>query len=303
MKRIAETIVKEICQLRENDTPLPFKLTLSDIATNFNASVTPVLEAIDELISGKVIHKKANGRLELLPYPKEYDPEKVFQNSGLDIQKKNQREIVVLSIKGSNVFLREQAFADRYGVGRTVIRRIFSENAWIGLLQHMARRGWKVHPFQINEMKDYLMVREMMEVRALHLAGPHLEVSVLEKLFESNRNDKFTNHLPEEGDKPNLDDNLHEYLIEKSGNIFIQRFFKQYGHYYKTLFNFATPEMSLELEMADQHRGILLELLGKNWNKAADILTLHIQRQEPIMENLLNSIQQSSKELKYEKYR
>jgi DNA-binding FadR family transcriptional regulator len=89
---------------------------------------------------------------------------------------------------------------------------------------------------------------------------------------------------------PRLDNHLHRYLIEKSGNAYIRDFFDHSGLYYTMLFDFAAPEASVVSEMAAQHREILTALLAEDWIHAREALARHIRAQVPIVRRLLEKI-------------
>ena len=99
----------------------------------------------------------------------------------------------------------------------------------------------------------YLEIREALELKAFDLAKSHLGHSRLEKMLAGNQ-------VTAEGEPPQLDNRLHQYLIEKSRNRYIQSFFRQ----------------------------ILEALIAKHWAKARKALSDHIWAQRPILRSLLD---------------
>ncbi len=98
------------------------------------------------------------------------------------------------------------------------------------------------------------------------------------------------NPVTAEGEPPRLDNRLHQYLIERSGNRYMQSFFRQYtATYYTAVFDYAAPEAHVVAEMSSQHRQILEALIAKHWAKARQALSDHIWAQRPILKNLLNT--------------
>jgi DNA-binding GntR family transcriptional regulator len=149
------------------------------------------------------------------------------------------------------------------------------------LIEHVPRCGWRVRPFDEDDLKSYLVVRETLELKALDLARPKLVNADLRRMLEGNAPD---------GGSARLDNDLHAYLIARSGNVYIREFFDRNGTYYSTLFDFAAPETSVVDAMAAQHRDVLLALIARNWPRARRALAHHIQAQEPIVRELLRKL-------------
>ena len=53
-------------------------------------------------------------------------------------------EIIRSSLSGEARYLREDQTAQKYGVGRTVVRQVFGHLAGSGMLEHLPRRGWRI---------------------------------------------------------------------------------------------------------------------------------------------------------------
>jgi len=192
------------------------------------------------------------------------------------------REVMLASLQREPVHLREEALAEKHQVGRSVIRQSLGRLAGAGLIDHVPRRGWLVHPIQEDDLTAYLEVREVLELKALDLARPRIETADLLPMLEDNA-------AVEEDQSPRLDNRLHEYLITKSGNRYIQNFFRQYtATYYTSAFDYAAPEAHVVAEMATQHRAILEALTARKWAHAREALVRHIRAQRPVLIRLLD---------------
>ena len=267
---------------------LPCKLTLPGLAEHYEVSVSPVRSAIADLIDEGVIRKQPNGRLVVggvkgrltaTSRPKAVRPPPTSQDWDQALVK----EIMIAGLDRDAVYLREEALAGKYEIGRSVIRQSLGRLAGAGLIEHVPRCGWLVHPIQEDDMCAYLEIREALELKALDLAKPHLECSQLEQMLADNS-------LTAEGESPRLDNRLHQYLIQASRNRYIQGFFRQYtATYYTSVFDYAAPEAHVVAEMASQHRQILEALIAKHWAKARQALSDHIWAQRPILKGLLDS--------------
>jgi len=142
--------------------------------------------------------------------------------------------------------------------------------------------GWLVHPLREKDVRAYLEVREILELKALGLARPRLVRSDLETMLEGNP-------LPKAGQPARLDNHVHQYLVDKSQNRYLRDFFRQYiARYYTMLFDYAAPEASVVAEMARQHRQILRALIRRDWPRARKSLSDHIRSQGAVLTRLLS---------------
>lgn len=282
------TFIKEDlkARLRAGDG-LPEKLTLAALSDHYQVSFTPVRQALQELIGEQVLCKGANGRMSVnsaarcghgdnSPLPEPPLP-------AAEIESALAGEIIQMSLRGETDYLREEITAERFGIGRTVLRQMLNRLAGKGLVEHLPRRGWQVRRFNEAEMIAYLQVRESLELKALELARPHIVPADLKRMLRGNR--------PEPGhDADRLDNYLHRYLIEKSGNRYIKEFFDRHGVYFAMLFDYAAPEANVVRTMARQHRAILRAMLRGDWPAARKSLAHHIRSQRPIVQRLLQQI-------------
>jgi DNA-binding GntR family transcriptional regulator len=262
----------------------PADLTLSALSRHYGVSFTPVREAIRDLIAEGVLAKQRNGRLQvhaeqtepLAPAPN--GMASAPPNRAAELETALAGEVISLSLRGESEYLREEATALRFGVGRTAIRQALAHLAGRGLVIHVPRCGWRVREFDEADLDNYLDVRELLELKALDLARPRLVAADLRRMLAGN---------VAGGSSPRLDNNLHRYLIDKAGNAYIRDFFDRHGAYYTTLFDFAAPETHVMAAMARQHRAILRALIDGDWPRARRALSQHIRGQRPIVTDLI----------------
>ncbi|TWT79143.1 DNA-binding transcriptional regulator CsiR [Planctomycetes bacterium CA13] len=291
---LAAYIREDLKQRIQSQQKLPCKLTLPGLATHYQVSITPVRTAVAKLIAEGVVRKQSNGRLDVIPRrsptggvtAKAIGPPK----TAADWDQTLVEEVMVASLERDAVHLREEALAQKYDIGRSVIRQSLSRLAGAGLIEHVPRRGWRVHPIQGEDLCAYLEIREALELKALELAKPHLVRQDLDQMLEGNP--------PTPGHElPRLDNRLHKYLIEKSGNRYIQNFFGQYtAAYYTAVLDRAAPEAHVVAEMAAQHRQILKALVAKHWARARRALSEHIQAQHPIAMKMVDVLLEEARD-------
>ena len=271
---LAEKIEHDLrTRILAGETP-PYPLTLSGIAAHFNVSLMPVRRAVAVLIADDFLHQRDNRRLainparhgaspggEPAPFADHDQPERLIEDM-----------IVGMSLRGDETFLREEATADRFDIGRTVVRRIFSRLAGGRMIEHVPRCGWKVRPYREKEMLDYLDLRETLELHALELARDRLDRNVMRKLLAANE--------PTPDGRPQLDNRLHQHWIDRADNRYLQDFFQQYGIYFQALFDRAVLDDNMVARAAGEHRDILSALLANKNADAGAALVAHIRGQK-----------------------
>jgi DNA-binding GntR family transcriptional regulator len=274
---IATFIKQDLKQRIQSGATLPANLSLADLSRHYEVSITPVRDAIQMLIDDGYLRKLENRRIEV-------NPQKIgIGGDGESISPPRRpsdwdelllNEVMHASLSLAAVYLRESAIAEKHQVGRSIIRSTFARFAGAGLLDHVPRRGWRVHPVRTEDMEAYLAVREALELMALDAARPNIERADIVALLE--------------GEHHALNDAMHRYIIEKSGNRYISGFFRQFvSRYYTKLFYFAAPEAAVVDEMTAQHQRILEALLENDWPRARAELSQHIRAQKAVLQTLL----------------
>jgi DNA-binding GntR family transcriptional regulator len=286
---ISQYIERDLAGRIGTNQDLPAQLTLHSLSRHYGVSPTPVREAIRRLLADGVLVRQGNGRLDVNRAGRGFGGGVCHGDAGeqkpprraLDLASDLEAEVIRKSLRGEGDYLREEATAERFGVGRTAIRQAFLQLAGRGLIVHVPRCGWRVRTFDEADMAAYLEVREVLENKALSLARPHLIDADLRRILAGNASRKGG---------PRLDNSLHRYLVEKSGNDYLRDFFNRHGAYYTSLLDFAAPETHVVAAMARQHRKILRALLAQDWPQARRELARHIRAQRPIVGDLLKRI-------------
>lgn len=267
---------------REAPTPL----TLQSLADFYGVSFTPVRAAVSELIEEGVLTKAPNRRLipnKRLGAASDAGGASAPPEPPTDMFEIIADDLVRQSLNGESVYLREEATAEHYDISRSAIRNIFHRLAGTGLLDHVPRRGWRLRPFRQDDLQAFIEVREVLELKALDLAAPHLVDADLRKMLEDNV-------VPEsENEAPRADNSLHGYLLEKASNVYITDFLERQGRYYRVLFNWESQDRQTIMTTARQHREILQALLKRDWPAARKALAYHIRFNHPILGKVVSS--------------
>ncbi len=284
--KISNHIINDIKSRITNGHPLPQKLTIANLAEAYNVSTTPVRIAIKALIDQNILIKHNNGRLEITKKNlKTADtiPTPTITNQTDAIFIQLSQVILKESLTSNEVFLREQSTSEQYNIGRTVVRQLFSKLAGAGMLEHIPRRGWLIRQYREEDMDAYLEVRETLELKSLDLAMPYLDTADLKKLLKGNTQTPNSNVI-------NINNDLHQYWINRSDNRYITEFFERHSRYYDSLFDYATIKNDVTKQMANQHCLIINALLNDQLDIAKENLVHHIRDQHPMLQRTLNSI-------------
>ena len=283
---ISSTIAEDLRRRIRAGSAIPFPLTLKGIAGHFSVSMMPARVAVAALLEEQFLLRDGSGRLRANVRRRSRGPQpQVPAEQPVSVAPPEDAiasHIIRLSLSGEEAFLREETVSEQFGIGRTVLRRIFSRLVGEGVLQHVPRRGWRPKPYREQDMLDYLVVRESMELLALNASRDALSPDVLESLLSANR------VLPD--GSVCLDNRLHQYWIDLSGNRYIQDFFRQSGRYHEYLFTRAAEREGFAAQRAAEHREILNALLAQQWDRAANALAAHIRAQRDHVAGLLCDI-------------
>lgn len=300
--RISDLVAQDLRQCIDSGRELPCPLTIAALASHYKVSQSPIRTAVEQLIEWKFLCKLKNGRLTVNPEKqgkRQNDSDQIISPAQLQQDRARLIDrlaeyIVLQSLAGEERFLREEATAEKFQIGRAYTRQVFSELSGRGLLEHVARRGWRIHPFSLEDMLQFLEIREVLECKALRLAKDELDRAELLRMLEGNpdpdtvRGDSFEDEVNNE---------IHGYLIRKSGNRYITDFFQRHGLYFAKLFDLAAFDVSTRRIMATQHRGILLNMLEGRWEAAEQALAIHVRSQQPEVRELLQRFKASPESL------
>lgn len=284
---ISNYIREDLTQRLRTGQELPCQLTIDSLSEMYNVSFTPVRVAVAGLIDDGLLAKGANRRLVIpqqsqcseaavkLPEAEVKPPEPPRDLFGV-----LSGDLIRLSLEGNQIYLREEVTAEKYGVSRSMIRNVLHRLAGEGILDHIPRRGWRLRPFRQEDLQSYVHVRESLELTALNLSLPKLDQTKLTEILDKNV-------FPGESDQsPVIDESLHSYLIETSGNQYIKEFFERQGRYYRLLFQWEDRDLAAAMETVRQHREILTFLLNKNWVAARKSLSRHILTNHPVLNRI-----------------
>jgi DNA-binding GntR family transcriptional regulator len=274
---MSKTLAQFIADDLRTHPPAPEEsLTLAALAVRYGVSLTPVRQAVHTLTQAGVLEKSVTGRLRYLGSKPAAAavPRRAWEAE-------LRAEVLRVALRGDQEFLREEALAERFTIGRTVLRQELHRLAGQGFVEHVPRCGWRARELTLSAVEDWLRVRERLELLALEQAWPQLDQAVLTRFREGNVGAQ-------------LDNALHSYLIACAQSPLLDTLFAQHGAYFAALFDHAAPETQMEEAMAAQHRAILDALLDRDLDRAAATLSAHIRAQRRIVEKLLSQLREGA---------
>jgi DNA-binding GntR family transcriptional regulator len=129
-------------------------------------------------------------------------------------------------------------------------------------------------------LAEFIDMRVVLELHALELAMPNLVREDLESMLEKmERADASTSPLL-------VDNALHAYFVEKSGNRYIKEFFDRHGKYLELLLIYQAEHPSihgLRKQAIREHREVLVALLRGDLAGAKLALEAHIRSPLPAL--------------------
>lgn len=265
------------------DRDIPDNLTLHGLSRHYDVSTTPVRLAVDELLSEKFLVRRDNGRLAVNPRKVGSLPDVQLPappRQPRDYHAEITRDLIRKSLSGPSEFIREDQTAEKYGIGTAAVREAFQRLAGQGVLHHHPRRGWELRPFRRKDFEDYLRVREALELIALDAAWKHLDDERLKAIDAGNRLPKTNRQHPQ------IDDSLHEYLVEKADNLYVRDFFERHGNYFEMLFAWDARDRESAIETVRQHHEILAAMLRRDIRATRKALVHHIRTNYALLKNL-----------------
>lgn len=229
------------------------------------ANESSEVQGIDDSLSDEVFATLWGNDRNTLPTAVDYAYEQIWKQLVFVHEQKEQR-------------LSDVVLAEKLGVSRTPVRQALERLVQDGLVRSDPRRGFWVRTFTAQDIHEIYDLRCALEVLALRLAAPHLDPadlrSQLTLLYQVRAQlDQHPVSLFLQ-----CDFRLHTLFIRASGN-------SRLIHYLSTLrsqfsvFQVKDTRNPMRMEPTlDDHEQILLALLEKNIEKAAELLAAHIVR-------------------------
>lgn len=169
--------------------------------------------------------------------------------------------------------LRQDHIAEEFGASHVPVREAFRRLEAQGLVVSEPRRGVRVAPFDISEVKEVAEMRAALEVLALRHAAPHLTAAILNAADDARRRGDKSQDVRSWEDANRT---FHRLILAPCG---MPRLLASIDdlHAASARFLFATWRSNWETHTDQDHRTILLALRQGQIDLAASTLTRHVQ--------------------------
>jgi len=193
------------------------------------------------------------------------------------IKKILERRIVNLDINpGEKINLNE--LEEEFEVSRAPLREALQNLVEKGLVEVKPRVGYFAVHLDTGQIKDICEMRKLLEVYALEKSIDKISRTKLKTLKEKTLKIK-KGEIPQEevrGVFDEIDDQLHELLIFKANNQFLQDFTERLHNLIR-----LTRHLNERLEAANkEHLQLIRSILDKDLLKSKKILKLHLNNVE-----------------------
>lgn len=195
------------------------------------------------------------------------------------------REDILTNRYPPNTPLPEETIAAEFDVSRAPVREALRRLAAEGLVKVIPRQGAVVSSFSRQEFLDAYQVREALEVLAVRLAIPRMDVSDIKELEELHK--RMAEHAEREEIDAffRLNAAFHSLFVDRSGNEKLQEMYypltSQLRRYYlPSLYLRGGMEQTIE-----EHKEILEAVKADDVELATQLLSEHIREVQQALES------------------
>lgn len=189
--------------------------------------------------------------------------------------------------------LMEIHLANRLGVSRTPIREAIRKLELEGLVTMIPRRGAEVANITEKNLKDVLEVRRALESLAIELACDRITEETKHELEERLQKVEEAVRTKDTSLIASADVAFHDMIVEASGNNRLIQLVSNLGEQmYRYRFEYI-KDVSKHSQIMSEHKIMFNCIIGKDKEKAAQIVKAHIDNQE---EAIMRKIQKEQNE-------
>lgn len=197
-----------------------------------------------------------------------------------DVVFKTLRKAILLGELEPGERLREVELASRMGVSRTPIREAIRMLELEGLVTMIPRCGALVSQITMQGLKDVLEVRTALEELAIRLACDRITEEQLDRLREAMREFEKSTGSKKEVRIAEADVRFHDIIIEASKNEKLMQMISNLSEqFYRYRYEYV-KDAKRHGALIEEHRNMFECIQRNDKDRAAEIMRLHIARQE-----------------------
>lgn len=174
----------------------------------------------------------------------------------------------------------ESALARQLGVSQAPIREAIRDLVMMGFLETKPYKGASVRTFSARDLHEIYSVRAALEALATREAAAQItdeDIRALRQIYQRMLNAAKSGDLVE---TTRLNNEFHEYILQRSGNHLIVRLWKTLLMGQWTVYSARHSELGL-MRIAERHQDVIDALATRDPHLAEEAMRRHIEEVMP----------------------
>ncbi|MEN3008603.1 GntR family transcriptional regulator [Pseudothermotoga sp.] len=171
----------------------------------------------------------------------------------------------------------ERKLTEIYKVSRTPIREVLRMLMEDGLIELNGKKGYTVKKLSLEDFVEIYTAREAIEGAAARLACRRREPELIEKLNKLKENLKLVDIDKDPAQGVALGRQLHDLLIEYSGNKILKKFYEKLRLLTNMTRNITKRSVEIEKRSRDDHVKIIEAILSGDEAKVEELMRKHLR--------------------------
>ncbi len=172
----------------------------------------------------------------------------------------------------------ERKLTEVYGVSRTPIREVLRMLMEDGLIELNGKKGYTVRKLTLEDFVEIYTAREAIEGAAARLACRNRNEELIQKLQKLKQELELVDIGSDPAEGVALGRQLHDLLIEYSGNRILKKFYEKLRLLTNMTRNITKRSVDIEKKSRDEHIQIIEAVLKGDETEAEDLLRKHLRR-------------------------
>lgn len=171
----------------------------------------------------------------------------------------------------------ERKLTEIYRVSRTPIREVLRMLMEDGLIELNSKKGYTVRKLSLEDFVEIYTAREAIEGAAARLACRRRDAELLEKLSDLKEKLKLVDIDKDPAQGVALGRQLHDLLIEYSGNKILKKFYEKLRLLTNMTRNITKRSAEIEKRSRDDHVRIIETILLGDETKVEELMRKHLR--------------------------
>ncbi|MCS7175449.1 GntR family transcriptional regulator [Pseudothermotoga sp.] len=171
----------------------------------------------------------------------------------------------------------ERKLTEIYKVSRTPIREVLRMLMEDGLIELNGKKGYTVKKLSLEDFVEIYTAREAIEGAAARLACRRREPELIEKLNKLKENLKLVDIDKDPAQGVALGRQLHDLLIEYSGNKILKKFYEKLRLLTNMTRNITKRSVEIEKRSRDDHVKIIEAILSNDETRVEELMRKHLR--------------------------